>query len=174
MRDDSPTNDELRAREEGSLSVHFTGDSRHEAYDEGPVDVLLVDDRHEDLLTLTHVLMSHEYRLETARSGPEALRRLLVKDFGVILLDVFMPTMDGFELAQLIKQRERCQYTPIIFLTAAGSDMTHIYRAYSVGAVDYLSKPVDADVVRAKVAIFADLISQGSTTEAPSRGASRG
>src|SRR5688572_479599 len=68
-----------------------------------------------------------------------------------------MPAMDGFELAQLIKQRERSQYTPIIFLTGAGSDVTQIYRGYSVGAVDYLNKPVDADVVRAKVAIFADL-----------------
>ncbi len=124
---------------------------------EGPVDVLLVDDRNEDLLTLSHVLDSPEYRLETARSGPEALRRLLTQDFGVILLDVFMPGMDGFELAQLIKQRERCQHTPIIFLTGAGSDVTQIYRGYSVGAVDYLNKPVDADVVRAKVAIFADL-----------------
>lgn len=122
-----------------------------------PVDLLLVDDRSEDLLTLTHVLAGSEYRLHTARSGPEALKRLLVQDFGVIVLDVFMPGMDGFELAQLIKQRERNQHTPIIFLTAAGSDLTHIYRGYSVGAVDYLSKPVDPDVVRAKVAIFAEL-----------------
>lgn len=125
--------------------------------DAEPVDVLLVDDREEDLLTLFHVLSSPEYRLETARSGSDALKRLLTRDFGVILLDVFMPGMDGFELAQLIKQRERSQHTPIIFLTAAGSDVTQIYRGYSVGAVDYLSKPVDADVVRAKVAIFADL-----------------
>lgn len=124
---------------------------------EDPVDVLLVDDRAEDLLTLTQVLAGPEYRLATASSGPEALKRLLEQDFGVILLDVFMPTMDGFELAALIKQRERSQHTPIIFLTAAGSDMPQIYRGYSVGAVDYLTKPVDADVVRAKVAVFADL-----------------
>lgn len=124
---------------------------------EEPVDLLLVDDRPEDLLTLTHVLACPEYRLQTASSGPEALKRLLEQDFGVILLDVFMPTMDGFELAELIKQRERCQHTPIIFLTAAVSDMPQIYRGYSVGAVDYLTKPVDPDVVRAKVAVFADL-----------------
>jgi PAS domain S-box-containing protein len=122
-----------------------------------PVELLLVDDRSEDLLTMTHVLAGQEYRLQTARSGQEALKRLLVQDFGVILLDVFMPGMDGFELAQLIKQRERNQHTPIIFLTAAGPDLTQIYRGYSVGAVDYLSKPVDPDVVRAKVAIFAEL-----------------
>jgi PAS domain S-box-containing protein len=122
-----------------------------------PVDLLLVDDRAEDLLTLTHVLAGPEYRLTTASSGPEALKRLLEQDFGVILLDVFMPTMDGFELAELIKQRERSQHTPIIFLTAAVSDLPQIYRGYSVGAVDYLTKPVDPDVVRAKVAVFADL-----------------
>jgi PAS domain S-box-containing protein len=119
--------------------------------------LLLVDDRFEDLLTLTQVLASPQYRVQTARSGPEALKRLLSQDFGVILLDVFMPTMDGFELAALIKQRERSQDTPIIFLTAAGSDMPQIYRGYSVGAVDYLTKPVDPDLVRAKVAIFAEL-----------------
>jgi len=124
---------------------------------EEPVDLLLVDDRTEDLLTLTHVLAGPEYSVSTASSGSEALKRLMVQDFGVILLDVFMPTMDGFELAELIKQRERSQHTPIIFLTAAGSDMPQIYRGYSVGAVDYLTKPVDPDVVRAKVAVFADL-----------------
>jgi PAS domain S-box-containing protein len=127
---------------------------------EDPVDLLLVDDRTEDLLTLTHVLAGPEYRLSTASSGAEALKRLMGQDFGVILLDVFMPTMDGFELAELIKQRERSQHTPIIFLTAAGSDMPQIYRGYSVGAVDYLTKPVDPDVVRAKVAVFADLFRQ--------------
>ncbi len=126
-------------------------------YIDEPVDLLLVDDRAEDLLTLTHVLAGPEYRLHMARSGLEALERLLEQDFGVILLDVFMPIMDGFELAELIKQRERSQDTPIIFLTAAGSDMPQLYRGYSVGAVDYLTKPVDPDVVRAKVAVFADL-----------------
>jgi PAS domain S-box-containing protein len=122
-----------------------------------PVDVLLIDDRPEDLLTLSHVLAGPEYRLQTARSGPEALKRLLEQDFAVILLDVFMPVIDGFELASLIKQRERSQGTPIIFLTAAGSEMSQIYRGYSLGAVEYLGKPVDPDVLRAKVRIFADL-----------------
>jgi PAS domain S-box-containing protein len=127
------------------------------AYVEEPVDLLLVDDRTEDLLTLSHVLAGAEYRIQTARSGQEALKQLLLQDFGVILLDVFMPIMDGFELAELVKQRERSQDTPIIFLTAAGADLPQIYRGYSVGAVDYLTKPIDPDVVRAKVAIFAEL-----------------
>ena len=93
-----------------------------------PVDILLIDDRTEDLLALTHVLTGPEYRTQLARSGAEALKRLLEQDFAVILLDVFMPVMDGFELASLIKQRERSQNTPIIFRTAAGSDLSHIYR----------------------------------------------
>jgi two-component system, sensor histidine kinase len=122
-----------------------------------PVDLLLVDDRTEDLLTLAHVLAGPEYRLQMARTGPEALKRLLEQDFAVILLDVFMPIMDGFELASLIKQRERSQGTPIIFLTADGADLSQLYRGYSLGAVDYLSKPLDPDVLRAKVRIFADL-----------------
>jgi PAS domain S-box-containing protein len=122
-----------------------------------PVDVLLIDDRSEDLLTLAHVLAGPEYRLQMARSGAEALRRLLEQDFAVILLDVFMPIMDGFELASLIKQRERSQSTSIIFLTAAGAELKQVYRGYSLGAVEYLSKPVDPDVLRAKVRIFAEL-----------------
>lgn len=126
-------------------------------YIEEPVDLLLVDDRTEDLLTLTHVLAGPDYRIQMAHSGPDALKQLLRQDFGVILLDVFMPMMDGFELAELVKQRERSQDTPIIFLTAAGAELPQIYRGYSVGAVDYLTKPIDPDVVRAKVAIFADL-----------------
>ena len=100
-----------------------------------PVDVLLIDDRAEDLLSLSQVLAGPEYRLQTARSGSEALKRLLEQDFAVILLDVYMPIMDGFELASLIKQRERSQSIPIIFLTAAGSDLSQIYRGYSLGAV---------------------------------------
>jgi PAS domain S-box-containing protein len=124
---------------------------------EEPVDVLLVDDRSEDLLALSSVLARPEYHLVTARSGSEALKRLLERDFAVVLLDVMMPTMDGFELASLIKQRERTRLTPLIFLTAASSDIGKIYRGYSVGAVDYLPKPVDPDVVRAKVAIFVEM-----------------
>ena len=114
----------------------------------GQARVLLVDDDERNLMALSHAL-ENVAEVVTATSGRDALRHLLHGDFAVVLLDVFMPGMDGFELAQLIKQRQRCQHTPIIFLTGAGSDITQIYRGYSVGAVDYLSKPVDADVVRA-------------------------
>jgi PAS domain S-box-containing protein len=121
------------------------------------VEILLVDDRTEDLLACESILASEDYTLVRATSGDEALRQILARDFAAILVDVVMPGMDGFELAAIIKQRERSRYTPIIFLTSGGSDIRRIYRAYSVGAVDYLMKPLDADVLRAKVAIFVEL-----------------
>ncbi|HEX6766864.1 MAG TPA: ATP-binding protein [Polyangiaceae bacterium] len=133
------------------------------------VDVLLVDDRAEDLVAMTTILEGPLYNIVTARSGPEALKRLLEQDFAVILLDVLMPSMDGFELASMIKKRERSKDIPLIFLTAAGSDITKIYRGYELGAVDYLPKPVDPDVVRAKVAIFAELFRRARRLDAQGR-----
>jgi PAS domain S-box-containing protein len=121
------------------------------------VNVLVVDDRTADLTALRAVLELPGYAVMTASSGGEAFRLLFEHDFAVILLDVNMPGMDGFELATAIKQRERSRLTPIVFLTAEGVDLKRLYRAYSVGAIDYLQKPVDSDVVRAKVAVFADL-----------------
>lgn len=119
--------------------------------------ILIVDDRREDLLAFETLLDAPDYELVTANSGDEALRKVLQRDFAVILLDVVMPGMDGFEVASLIKQRERSRHTPIIFLTAAIQDVSYIYRAYSAGAVDYLTKPIDRDVVRAKVGSFVEL-----------------
>lgn len=121
------------------------------------VDILIVDDRPDHLLAIESILSSNDYNLVRATSGHEALRRILERDFAVILIDVVMPGMDGFELATTMKQRERSRHTPIIFLTAGGWDISFIYRGYSVGAVDYLMKPLDADVLKAKVAIFVDL-----------------
>lgn len=123
----------------------------------GTVEILLVDDRPEDLLVIETILACDDYKFVRATSGRDALRRILERDFAVILVDVMMPGMDGFELVKVIKQRERSRYTPIIFLTAGGSNIDFIYRGYSVGAVDYLMKPLDADVLRAKVAIFVEL-----------------
>ncbi len=119
--------------------------------------MLVVDDRTADLTALRAVLELPGYAVMTAGSGGEAFRLLFEHDFAVILLDVNMPGMDGFEIATAIKQRERSRLTPIVFLTAEGVDLKRLYRAYSVGAIDYLQKPVDSDVVRAKVAVFADL-----------------
>jgi PAS domain S-box-containing protein len=121
------------------------------------VDILVVDDRPENLVAIEAILSCENYRLVTASSGPDALRRILEQDFAVLLIDAVMPGMDGFEVAELAKQRERTRHTPIIFLSAGGWNMDFIYRAYSVGAVDYLPKPIEPDVLRAKVRIFVDL-----------------
>jgi PAS domain S-box-containing protein len=123
-----------------------------------PVDILLVDDRPENLLTLRAILGDQPgYRLVEASSGAEALREVLRHDFVLILLDAFLPGMDGFEVASLIKQRERTRDIPIIFLTAGGIDQELLRRAYEVGAADYLIKPVSPGIVRAKVAVFVEL-----------------
>ena len=121
------------------------------------VAILVVDDHRENLLALTGILERPDYRIVTAQSGGEALRLLLREEFACILLDVVMPTMDGFETATFVRQREASKHIPILFLTANGADLDLIYRGYSVGAVDYLIKPLDADIVRAKVSVFVDL-----------------
>jgi PAS domain S-box-containing protein len=123
----------------------------------GDVKILLVDDRREDLEVLRLLLDDPAYELVTATSGQEALRHLLHDDFAVVVLDVLLPGMDGFEVASMIRARERSQHTPILFLTAAGGEMGFIYQAYAAGGVDYLSKPVDARVLRAKISVFAEL-----------------
>jgi signal transduction histidine kinase/DNA-binding response OmpR family regulator len=122
-----------------------------------PVEILAVDDHPENLVALEGILNRPEYRIVKALSGAEALKHVLRHDFALILLDVMMPRMDGFETASLVRAREASRDTPIIFLTANASDVSLIYKAYSVGAVDYLIKPIDPDVVRAKVAVFVDL-----------------
>jgi PAS domain S-box-containing protein len=125
--------------------------------DATPVDVLVVDDRVPELDALQAVLEDPGYHVVRAQSGAEALRLLLKREFAVILLDIHMPEMDGFEVAATIKQRARSRHTPIVFLTATHDDVGAIYRAYKMGAVDYLTKPFDDVVVRAKVGVFAEL-----------------
>ncbi|MEA2316999.1 MAG: hypothetical protein QOD44_1188 [Solirubrobacteraceae bacterium] len=119
--------------------------------------VLLVDDRPENLLALGAVLEPLDVRQVTAGSGEEALRALLAADFAVVLLDVQMPGMDGFETAEYIRGRERSARTPIIFLTAVSTDVSQVLRGYEAGAVDYVLKPFDPLVLRSKVAVFAEL-----------------
>ncbi len=122
-----------------------------------PARILLVDDRPENLLALEAILSSLGQILVRAGSGEEALKALLADDYAVILLDVQMPGMDGFETAAHIKRRERTRDIPIIFLTAINREPQHAFRGYSAGAVDYLAKPFDPWVLRAKVAVFVDL-----------------
>jgi CheY-like chemotaxis protein len=122
-----------------------------------PARILLVDDRPDNLLALEAILGSLGQTLVRASSGEEALKALLADDYAVILLDVQMPGMDGFETASHIKRRERTRDIPIIFLTAINREPQHAFRGYSTGAVDYLAKPFDPWVLRAKVAVFVDL-----------------
>ncbi len=121
------------------------------------VDILIVDDQPENLLALAAVLEPLRHRVVQASSGEEALKRLLEDDFAVILLDVQMPGLDGFETAEYIKRRERTRQVPIIFLTAIDKESHHVFRGYSVGAVDYLFKPFEPEILRSKVAIFVEL-----------------
>src|SRR5262249_34001602 len=142
------------------------------------VKILLVDDQPNNLLALEAVLDHPEYNLVKAHSGEEALRRLLRDDFALILLDVLMPGMDGFETAELIRHRERIRYTPIIFVTAIGRSEAHVARGYSCGAVDYLFKPLVPEVLRSKVAVFSGAVPQDRGGEtaggtAPRAGAAR-
>ena len=119
--------------------------------------ILLVDDRAENLIALEAILSSLNQQLVPVRSGEAALKALLAEEFAVILLDVIMPGMDGFETAAHIKRRARTHDVPIIFLTAAGAEPDHAFRGYAAGAVDYIAKPFDPWVLRAKVAVFVDL-----------------
>lgn len=121
------------------------------------VNILMVDDRPENLLALESILDSLGENLVTAHSGEEALRCILHQDFTVILLDVQMPDMDGFETATLIRQHPRSRYTPIIFLTAFSKGDAQVFKGYSLGAVDYLLKPVEPEVLLSKVVVFVDL-----------------
>jgi PAS domain S-box-containing protein len=119
--------------------------------------VLLVDDRPENLLALEAILEPLEQELLYANSGEEALGQLLRHDVAVILLDVQMPVLDGFDTAKLIKERERTRHVPIIFVTAISKDEEHVFRGYSSGAVDYVFKPFSPEVLRSKVAVFVEL-----------------
>ena len=121
------------------------------------VNILVVDDRPDKLLTYEVMLAPLNENLVRARSGREALRWLLHEDFAVILLDVNMPGMDGFETAAMIRQRPRTETTPIIFVSAVNDSINHVSRGYSLGAVDYILTPVVPEILRAKVAVFVDL-----------------
>jgi signal transduction histidine kinase len=124
---------------------------------DAPVKILLVDDQPENLLSAGAVLESLGQEVVLAESGREALRHLLDHDFAVILLDVMMPEMDGFETAELVRQRERSRLTPIIFLTALGRSEEHMRRGYDLGAVDYMTKPFVPEILRSKVSVFVEL-----------------
>lgn len=136
------------------------GNGANHSAEELKANILIVDDRPDKLLALHAILTSLKQNIVQARSGKEALRLLLKEDFAVILMDVSMPGMDGFETASLIRQRPSSEHTPIIFVTSIGNTENHISRGYSLGAVDYLLTPIIPEVLRTKVSVFVELHKQ--------------
>src|SRR3954454_10634194 len=129
---------------------------------------LLVDDDERNLLAVATVLEDLG-EVVLARSGEEALRHLLKGEFAVILLDVYMPGMDGYETAQIIRNRDQTKGIPIVFLSAVNKEAEHQLRGYAMGAVDYVFKPVDPIVLRSKVAVFVDLFAKSKEVERKAR-----
>jgi len=124
--------------------------------------ILLVDDRPENLVALDAILSSLNQILVPVGSGEEAVRAVLADEYAVVLLDIMMPGMDGFETAARIKQHAKSRDVPIIFLTAATMQPEQAFRGYAAGAVDYLAKPFDPWVLKAKVSVFVDLYLKGT------------
>ncbi len=124
------------------------------------VPILLVDDLEENLLALEALLQSENLHCLKARSGEEALELLLVQDVALALLDVQMPGMDGFQLAEFMRGAERTRHVPIVFVTAGAADAQRRFRGYGAGAVDFIQKPIETDILRSKVDVFVDLYSQ--------------
>jgi two-component sensor histidine kinase/DNA-binding response OmpR family regulator len=122
-----------------------------------PINILIVDDEPKNLTVLQSILDEPDYRLVRAESADQALLALIAEQYALLILDVRMPGMNGFELAQIIKERKKTAQVPIIFLTAYYSEDQHILEGYGAGAVDYLHKPVNASILRSKVAVFAEL-----------------
>src|ERR1700761_2718040 len=124
---------------------------------DGKVSILLVDDQPSRLLTYESVLSGFGWNLVSARSGLEALDKLMRQEFAVVLLDVSMPDMDGFEAAKLIHEHPRFEKTPIIFVTGVHLDDLDRLKGYSLGAVDYVSVPIVPEILRSKVSVLVEL-----------------
>ncbi|MHB8253422.1 MAG: hybrid sensor histidine kinase/response regulator [Acidiferrobacter sp.] len=133
------------------------------------VKILVVDDHQENLLALAGILENPQYEVIKALSGGEALKEVLRAEFAVILLDVQMPGLDGFETAALIRKRRKSDSVPIIFITAINKEEQYVYKGYALGAVDYLFKPVDIDILRSKVAVFVDLFQKNRQLKVQAR-----
>src|SRR5688572_32231517 len=123
--------------------------------------ILIVDDREDNLFSIQTILEPDGYQIVKATSGREALKILLSQfDFALILMDVNMPHLNGFETASLIYEREKLRHIPIIFITANTYGEENVFKGYRMGAVDYIYKPVNPDLLRAKVSVFVDLYKQ--------------
>src|SRR6185295_5801460 len=124
---------------------------------EHPIQILIVDDEPKNLTVLETILDDPGYRLVRAESAEQALLALVVEEFALLILDIRMPGMTGFELAKMVKERKKTARVPIIFLTAYFNEDQHVLAGYDTGAVDYLHKPVNPDILRSKVAVFVEL-----------------
>src|SRR3569623_649012 len=125
---------------------------------EDTIKILLVDDNESNLFSMEVILEKEGYTFYKASSGKEALRILLKEDdFSLILLDVRMPIMDGYETAELVQQRDKLRHIPIIFITAQDHEDESMYKGYEAGGVDFILKPINGEILRAKVAVFAEL-----------------
>lgn len=140
-----------------SSDLEMPATSQRAAQETAPINILIVDDDPKNLTVLETVLADPSYQLVRAGSGDEALLALIDHEFALIILDIQMPGMNGFEVAQLIKKRKKTAHVPIIFLTAYYNEDVHLLEGYDTGAVDYLYKPVNPAVLRSKVAVFAEL-----------------
>jgi CheY-like chemotaxis protein len=138
-----------------------------------PAKILMVDDRPENLLALEAILQGLGHELIKASSGEDALKCLLTTEVAVILLDVQMPGMDGFETAAHIKGRDKTRDIPILFLTAIDGEAHQAFRGYAAGAVDYLAKPFDPWLLKAKVGVFVELYAKRSELAAQADGLRR-
>jgi PAS domain S-box-containing protein len=148
-------NESLRDAAPGASAI--ASSVRTDRASSDPVAILIVDDNHANLVALRALLEPLGEEVVMASSGEEALRAVLHREFAVILMDVQMPGLDGFETAAMIKARARSRHVPIVFLTAINRDSHHVFRGYAEGAVDYIVKPFDPEVLRSKVSVFVDL-----------------
>ncbi len=139
------------------MREHSADNNTNQEIDKEPINILLVDDQAENLLATAELLEAPGYNIVQARSGSEALRYLLKMDFAVILLDIQMPGMNGFETATRIRERLKTKNTPIIFVTAMENNAEYIEKGYSLGAVDYLTKPIVPSFLKTKVSVFVEL-----------------
>lgn len=147
----------------------MTGSPNDRAEISTPINILIVDDEPKNLTALEAILDNPEYRLVRAESGEQALLALLADEFALLILDIRMPGMTGVELAKMVKQRKKTANVPIIFLTAYYREDQHVLEGYSTGAVDYLVKPANPTVLRAKVGVFADLYRKQRSIEETNR-----
>jgi PAS domain S-box-containing protein len=150
----APTNGQAQETQSGDRPAAAAPVS---AFHDGPINILIVDDEPKNLTVLETVLDDPGYRLVRAESADQALLALVAEEFALLILDIRMPGMNGFELAQMIKGRKKTAQVPIIFLTAYYNEDQHVLEGYGTGAVDYLHKPVNPAILRSKVAVFAEL-----------------